>query len=123
MSSDFAKAQLFFKRLLLEKISNPNIHKIYKSKFSLNLDFDLSNEDIQYLTEIISNNDNINNLTIRLSDTLTDTKVLNKLLRKISYKNQIDKLTIYIKNLRDDLFEEFLKFICRYNSSVDSVKI
>ena len=97
MSSELSITQLFFKRLLLEQILNPNIYKIFKNNFSLNLDYDLSNEDIQYLTEIILQTEQLNNLTIRLSDTLTEAKSLNKLLRKISVKKQISNLSINIK--------------------------
>ena len=123
MSSDLSKSQLFFKRLLLEHILNPSAHKNYKNKYSLNLDFDLSNEDITYLTEILIQSDNLNNLTIRLSDTLTDQKVLHKLLRKIIFKKQITNINIYIKYLNDDLFNEFLNFISRLNYSINSLKI
>ena len=123
MSSDLSKSQLFFKRLLLENILNPDINKNYKNKYSLNLDFDLSNEDITYLTEILIQSDNLNNLTIRLSDTLTDQKVLHKLLRKIIFKKQITNINIYIKYLNDDLFNEFLNFISRLNYSINSLKI
>ena len=123
MSSNFSKSQLFFKRKSLEYILNPDIHKIFRNKITLNLDFDLINEDIQYLTDIILQSDQLNNLTIRLSETLTDAKALNKLLRKISIKKQITNLTIIIKYLNDDLFNEFLHFISHFNSSINSFKI
>ena len=123
MSSELSITQLFFKRLLLEQILNPNIHKIFKNKFSLNLDYDLSNEDIQYLTEIILQTDQLNNLTIRLSDTLTEAKSLNKLLRKISVKKQITNLRINIKYLNDELFNELLYFLTHINSYINTLKI
>ena len=123
MSSNSSKNKLFFKRLLLEQISNPDIYKIYKSKFGLNLDYDLSNEDIQYLTEIINQSDNLNNLTIRFSETLTEIKTLNKLLRKINNKKQITNLTLYIKYLNNELFNEFLHFLSHINFSINSLKI
>ena len=123
MSSELSITQLFFKRLLLEQILNPNIHKIFKNKFSLNLDYDLSNEYIQYLTEIILQTDQLNNLTIRLSDTLTEAKSLNKLLRKISVKKQISSLRINIKYLNDELFNELLYFLSHINSYINTLKI
>ena len=123
MSSNSSKNKLFFKRLLLEQISNPDIYKIYKSKFGLNLDYDLSNEDIQYLTEIINQSDNLDNLTIRLSETLTEVKALNKLLRKILVKKQIINLTIFTKYLKIELFNEFLHFLSHINYSINSFKI
>ena len=108
MSSDLSRTQLFFNRLLLNHILNPNIHKIFKNNFSFNLDYDLSNEDIKYLTEIIIQSDKLSNLIIRLSDTITDEKALNKLFRKIFLKKQINSIKIYIKYLSDNLFDEFL---------------
>jgi hypothetical protein len=102
---------------------NPNIHKTFNNKISLNLNYDLSDEDILYLTEIIIHSEQINNLLIRLSDTLTDINGLKKLLRKISFKKQFTNLRFYIKYLNDEFFNEFLNFISHFNSSVNSIKI
>ena len=123
MSSTFSKNKLFFNRLLLDHISDSDIHKIYKSKFSLNLNYDLSDENIEYLTEIINQSDNLDNLTIRLSETLTEVKALNKLLRKILVKKQIINLTIFTKYLKIELFNEFLHFLSHINYSINSFKI
>ena len=123
MSSDYSISQLFFKRLLLDHLLNPNIYKTFNNKISLNLNYDLSDEDILYLTEIIIHSEQINNLLIRLSDTLTDINGLKKLLRKISFKKQFTNLRFYIKYLNDEFFNEFLNFISHFNSSVNSIKI
>ena len=123
MSSEILKSQLFFKRLLSERVLNPNIYKDFKNKFSLNLDYDLTDEDIQYLTQIVAQTENLNSLNIRLSESLSDVISLNKLLRKISLKKQFTNLNFYIKYLNDDLFNEFLLFLTNINSSVNTLKI
>ena len=123
MSSDLSRTQLFFNRLLLNHILNPNIHKIFKNNFSFNLNYYLSNEDIKYLTEIIIQSDKLSNLIIRLSDTITDEKALNKLFRKIFLKKQINSIKIYIKYLSDNLFDEFLLFLNHINTSINTLKI
>ena len=123
MSSSFVKTQLFFKKLLLERVSKPDIYKDFKSKFSLNLDYDLTDENLEYLLQIIISNEYLYNINIRLSDTLKDVKILNKLLRKINAKRQFTYLSFYIKYLNDDLFSDFCNFILNLNSSVTSLKL
>jgi Ran GTPase-activating protein (RanGAP) involved in mRNA processing and transport len=123
MSNNFAKTQLFFKRLLLEKISNPDLYKDFKKKFSLNLDYDLSDEDLEYLTQLIDNTDNMYNINIRLSETIMNEIILNKLLEKMSQKKKITYLSFYIKYLNDKLFSEFANFILNINSSLTSFKL
>jgi len=123
MSSSFAKTQLFFKRKLLERVSNPEIYKTFKNKYAMSLDYDLSDEDIDYLTQIILQSEKLYNITIRLSDTLKDTQILNKLLNQITVKKQFTYLGFFIKYLNDDLFSEFANFISNLNSSVTSLKL
>lgn len=123
MSNSLAKTQLFFKRLLSEKISNPDIYKDFKNKFSLNLDYDLSNEDLEYLSELIDKSDKMYNINIRLSDTITNEKILSAFLQKILFKNQITYLSFYFKYLNDALFNEFTKFITNIHSSLTSFKL
>ena len=123
MSSAFTKTQLFFKRKLLERISNPDTYKEFKNKFAISLDYDLTDEDIDYLTQIINQTDKMYNLNIRLSDTIKDKQILNKLLSIISNKKQVTYLNFYIKYLNDELFSEFLNFISNLNYSVLSFKL
>ena len=123
MSSSFTKTQLFFKRLLSERISNPDIYKEFKNKFSLNLDYDLVDEDLEYLTQLIMQTEYMYNINIRLSETLTDPQILNKFLRKVSLKKQFTYLNFVIKYLNDDLFSEFAKYISNMSSSVTSFKL
>ena len=123
MSNSNAKTQLFFKRLLSEKVSNPNLYKDFKKKFALNLDYDLSDEDLEYLNEIIDKTDYMYNINIRLSDSITNEKILNKLLKNMSIKKTITYLSFYIKYLNDTLFSEFTNFILNINSSLTSFKL
>ena len=123
MSSDLSRIQLFFNRLLLTHLLNPNAHKIFKNNFSLKLDYDLSDEDIEYLTEIIIQSNLLNNLTLRISETITDESILKKLFRKILVKKQISSLKIYIKYLNDKLFDEFISFLNHLNSSINTLRI
>ena len=123
MASSFVKTQLFFKRLLLERVSNPDIYKDFNSKFSINLNYDLTDGDLDYLLQIIIHNEYLYNINIRLSDTLKDSHILNKLLSKINTKKQFTYLNFYIKYLNDNLFFEFTNFILNINSSVTSFKL
>ena len=119
MASSFVKTQLFFKRLLLERVSNPDIYK----DFNINLNYDLTDGDLDYLLQIIIHNEYLYNINIRLSDTLKDSHILNKLLSKINTKKQFTYLNFYIKYLNDNLFFEFTNFILNINSSVTSFKL
>ena len=90
MSSNSLKdTQLFFKSILKSRIKNPSKYKEYSNKFSLNfLNYDLYDEDINKITQLIVDTEKMTSLSIRLSDTLQDKNILNKLLRKISLKKQ-----------------------------------
>ena len=123
MSNNYAKTQLFFKRLLLERVKNPDTYKDFKTRFSLDLDYDLFDEDLEYLINIIEGTAYIYNINIRLSDTLTDQKILNKLFEAISLKKQFTYLSFFIKYLKDDLFLEFANFLSKMNASVTSFKL
>lgn len=123
MSNNYAKTQLFFKRLLLERVTNPDIYKDFKTRFSLDLDYDLFDEDLEYLINLIDATAYMYNINIRLSDTLNDKKVLNKLLEKITLKKQFTYLSFFIKYLNDDLFLDFTDFLSKMNVSVSSFKL
>ena len=124
MSSDSTRNQLFFKGLLPDRISNPSKNTEYSNPFGLNLiGYDLYDEDIQNITNLIILTDKFNSLNIRLSDTLTDSNTLSKLLRKISLKRQFTSLGFYIKYLDDSLLEVFYDFIGKLQESVSSLKL
>ena len=124
MSSELTKIQLFFKDKISERISNPTKTNEFSSQFSLDLfDYDLYDEDIQKITNLIILTDKFNSLNIRLSQTLIDENTLSKLLRKISLKKQFKSLGFYIKNLNDDLLNVFLDFIGKMQESVVNLKI
>ena len=124
MSSDLTRNQLFFKGLLDDRISNPSKNKEYSNPFGLNLlNYDLIDEDIQKITNIIILTDKFNSLNIRLSNTLTDTNTLSKLLRKISLKRQFVSLGFYIKYLNDDFLNIFLDFIGKLQESVVDLEL
>ena len=124
MSNDLIRNQLFFKGLLPDLISNPSKNNQYAVPFGLNLiDYDLFDDDIQNITNLIILTDKFNSLNIRLSDTLSDSNTLNKLLRKISLKRQFTSLGFYIKYLDDNLLSVFLDFIGKLQESVINLKI
>ena len=106
-------AQLFFKDILPSRVKNISLYKEYSSKFALDLlNYDLNDKDITKLIQLIIDTDKLVSLSIRLSETLTDKIVLNKLLRKISLKRQFTSLNFYIKYLKDDLLQIFIDFRC-----------
>ena len=124
MSNELTKIQLFFKDKISERISNPTKTNEFSSQFSLDLfDYDLYDEDIQKITNLIILTDKFNSLNIRLSQTLLEENTLSKLLRKISLKKQFKSLGFYIKNLNEDLLNVFLDFIGKMQESVVNLKI
>ena len=115
MSTDLTRNQLFFKGTLSDRISNPSKNNEYSVPFGLNLiNYDLFDEDVQKITNLIILTDKFNSLNIRLSDTLTDSNTLSKLLRKISLKRQFTSLGFYIKYLDESLLTVFLDFHLNY---------
>jgi Ran GTPase-activating protein (RanGAP) involved in mRNA processing and transport len=124
MSNELTLIQLFFKGQLSNRISNPIKNNEFSSPFSLNLfDYDLFDEDIQKIIDLIILTDKFNSLNIRLSNTLIDTNTLGKLLRKISLKKQFKSLGFYIKNLNEELLNIFLDFIGKMKDSIVNLKI
>ena len=116
--------QLFFKDLLIERVKKPDEYKDYSTNFGLNLiGYDLYNEDIKRITKLIVETDKFTTLNIRLSNTLTDTNTLNKLLRKISLKRQFTTLGFFIKYLNDDLLRLFIEFIGKLENQVNNLEI
>ena len=121
MSNDLTRIQLFFKDKLSERIKTSNE---FSSPFSLNLfDYDIYDEDIQKITNLIILTDKFNSLNIRLSQYLTNSNTLSKLLRKISLKKQFKSLGFYVKNLNDELLNVFLDFIGKMQETVNSLKL
>ena len=124
MSAELIRNQLFFKGLLPYRISNPSKNNEYSNDFGINLiNYDLFDDDIQKITNLIILTDKFNSLNIRLSDTLTDSSTLSKLLRKISLKRQFTSLGFYIKYLDDSLLNIFLDFIGKLQESVENIKL
>ena len=124
MSKELIRNQLFFKGLLDERINNSTKNNEYTVPFGLNLlNFDLYDEDIQKITNLIILTDKFNSLKIRLSKTLTDNNILSKLLRKISLKRQFTTLEFYIKYLEDSLLNIFLDFLGKLSESIINIKI
>ena len=124
MTTDLIRNQLFFKDQLSERISDPLKQNEFSSSFSLNfIDYDLYDEDIQKITNLIILTDKFNSLNIRLSDTLNDSNILCKLLRKISIKRQFKSLGFYIKNLGEELLNTFLEFIEKKQESLVNLKL
>ena len=116
--------QLFFKNILQERIENPTQYKEYSDNFCLDIiHYDLCNDDLQKLINIIIKTEKLNCLNIRLSNTLTDLNLLNKLLRKISLKKQFTSLSFFIKNLNDELLSIFIDFIGKLENSLLTLKI
>ena len=124
MSNDLTRIQLFFKDKLSERLSDPSKSNEFSSSFSLNLfDYDLFDEDIQKITNLIIISDKFNVLNIRLSNTLTDANTLSKLLRKISLKRQFKSLGFYLKNLNEELLNIFFDYIGKMQESLLNLKL
>ena len=124
MSSKLKNTQLFFKNMLQERIEDQEKYKDYSKDFLLKLiDYDLYNEDIEKIINIIIKTEKLNSLYLRLSNTLTDKNILNKLLRKISLKKQFTTLSFYIKYLDDELLNIFIEFLGKFDNNLNSLKI
>ena len=124
MSSKLKDTQLFFKDLLIERVKNTTEYKEYSTNFTLDLmDYDLIDDDIKKITTLIIETDKFSCLNIRLSNTLTDSNLLNKLLRKISLKRQFTSLGFYIKYLNDDLLSLFIEFIGKLENTLTSLEL
>ena len=124
MSTDLTRNQLFFKDKLSERISDPSKSSEFSSPFSLDFfDYDLFDEDIQKITNLIILSDKLNSLNIRISNSLNDSNTLSKLLRKIRLKKQFKYLGFYIKNLNEELLNVFLDFIGKMQESVTHLKL
>ena len=117
-------SQLFFKGNLIERVENPTIYKEYSKDFNLDLiDYDLYNEDIQNITNIIMKTDKLTSLKIRLSNTLTDKNILSRLLRKITVKQQFTSLSFLIKYLEEELLSIFIDFLGKLKNTVNTLEI
>ena len=124
MNSKLKDIQLFFKDLLNERVKDPEQYKEYSINFNLNLiDYDLYTEDIRRITKLILDTEKLTSLNIRLSNTLTDSFTLNKLLRKISLKKQFISLGFFIKYLNDELLGIFIEFLGKLGNSLTTLEI
>ena len=116
--------QLFFKDRLKGRVKNASSYKEYSSKFSLDfINYDLYDTDICKITQLIVDTEKLTSLSIRLSDSLTDKTILNRLLRKISLKRQFTSLSFYIKYLQDDLLDIFIEFIGKLENTLNYLEI
>ena len=117
-------AQLFFKNELNKRVKNTPEFKEYENKFALDLiNYDLYDNDLSKIIQLIIDTDKLNSLNIRLGDTLTDKLLFNKLLRKISLKRQFSSLSFYLKNLNTDLLQIFYEFIGKLESSLNILEL
>ena len=124
MNSRLKDTQLFFKDLLKERIKNESEYKEYSTNFTLDLiNYDLYDEDIKKITNLIVDTEKFTTLFIRLSNTLTNASNLNKLLRKISLKRQFTSLGFFIKYLNDDLLSIFIDFIGKLENTLTSLEL
>ena len=124
MSSKLKDAQLFFKNLLQKRVKNESEYKEYSINFTLDLlDYDLYDEDIKKVTNLIVDTDKFTSLLIRLSNTLTNSGTLSRLLRKISLKRQFTSLSFFIKYLNDDLLSIFIDFIGKLENTLTTLEI
>ena len=116
--------QLFFKNLLIERVKDENEYKEYSTEFGLDLiGYDLYNEDIKRITQLIIETDKFTYLNIRLNNTLTEKYITDKLFRKISLKRKFTSLGFYIKYLSDELLSIFIEFIGKLENHLNSLEI
>ena len=124
MSSSKKDVILFFKNKLIERVTNTLIYKEYSKDFSLDLiNYDLYNEDIFNLINLIKSTEKLTTLKLRISNTVTDLELLKKLFRKISLKKQFNSLSFFIKYLKGDLLTTFLDFLTKINKNVSELEI
>ena len=91
-----------------------------------NLDFtsfDIDDECIQNLSQLIVKTPQLSQLSLRLSNKLKNTSYLDRLLRKISLKQQFILLSFYIKYLNPELLDIFITFLTKINFKTNSLKI
>ena len=124
MSSSKKDTQLFFKNKLIERVLNTSIYKEYSNNFSLDLiNYDLYNDDINRLINLIISTEKLTSLKLRLSNTITEKEPLKKLFRKISFKKQFTSLSFFVKYLKEDLLINFLEFLTKLNKNVSEFEI
>ncbi len=91
-----------------------------------NLDFtsfDIDDECIQNLSQLIVKTPQLSQLSLRLSNILKNSSYLDRLLRKISLKQQFILLSFYIKYLNPELLDIFITFLTKINFKTNSLKI
>ena len=92
--------------------------------FSLDFtSYDIDDESIKQLSQFIVETPTLTQLSLRLSNTLKNSSYLNKLLRKISLKQQFIFLSFYIKYLNPELLDIFITFLTKINFKTHSLKI
>ena len=117
-NKELVKAQQFFKGKMLEEIDS------YKEDFSLDIeDYDINDEILVQLDQLISSTTNLIGLSIRFSDRITDGETLTTILRKLSRKKQFKSLSFFIKYLSEPLFNIFVDFLTKMNPNVKDLQI
>ena len=117
-NKDLINAQKFFKGIMQEEIDS------YEKQFSLNLlKFDINDEDVKNITQLITQTTKLTTIKLRLSETLTDDKSFERLIRKISLKKQFNSVYFYIKYLDMNLLDIFCDILGRLNDKISSLQI
>ncbi len=117
-NKDLINAQKFFKGIMQEEIDS------YEKQFSLNLlKFDINDEDVKNITQLITQTTKLTTIKLRLSETLTDDKFFERLIRKISLKKQFNTVSFYIKYLDMKLLDIFCEILGRLNDKISSLQI
>ena len=110
--------QKFFKNELL------NGETYIPKNFSLDFtSFDINDNDLQNLIQLIVQTHQLTQFSLRFSNTLTNISLFKRLLRKISLKQQFILLSFYIKYLNEELLDIFLDFLTKINFKTNSLKI
>jgi Ran GTPase-activating protein (RanGAP) involved in mRNA processing and transport len=111
-------AKQFFKGILEEEISE------YKDKLSLNIeDFDITEEHLEKISKLNQISFKLTSLSVRLSNTLSDTFSLSKFLEKLCKKRQFTSFGFFIKYLKDELLNIFLDFLTKIGPNITKLKI
>ena len=117
-NEELIMAKHFFKGILEEEISE------YKDKLSLNIeDFDITEEHLEKISKLNQISFKLTSLSIRLSNTLSDTFSLSKFLDKLCKKRQFTSFSFFIKYLNDELLNIFLNSLTKIGSNITNLKI
>ncbi len=114
--------QIILQKFFKGKLDSKTIDK----NFNINLlNYDIFNNDISNLIKLINETKYLNNISLRFSETLTETSGENlKILLNLFIENkQFNSFSFYIKYLDDSLLNIFYDFCEKIPNNIEELKI